>query len=412
MTQRLVIIEPNLRTVGGHCYDYVRVIAREARDAGIEVQGAFHADARDEVTALGMPFTRSFHRSAPAPEQRTGLGRVAVALMGEQAANTLRRVMLGAPATEDEAALTRVRSFADELAEVLAGAQWTAGVRAYFPTVFWPEAAIVAQQSRAITDKGAALSVCLRFDPPEGVEGRAILRQAAESNRAIDWCADTDQLAAAYADILGAPVRTIRIPIDLEALAERLPRRTAPPPVRIAFIGESRREKGFHLLPDVIARVLWDDSSEVVFDIQVLEGEAPMDGAVRAAVTRLKEMAGPRLNVHFGALGFEAFHDALTRAHVILLPYAPEAYARRSSSLLVEGLAAGLAIVAPSAPSWLRHAIEHEGATRNAFWFDGGAEALTDALKEAVAAVRAGALDPPRRPACAVTAPAPWTEAG
>lgn len=407
MTRRLVIIEQNLRTVGGHCYDYVRVVAREAKAAGIAVEGVFHAAADAEVAALGFPFARVFHRAATTPETRTGLGRIAVALIGEGAANRLRRTMLGAPETEDDTALARVGAFGEELAAAIAGVQWRAGDRAYFPTVFWPEAAIVAAQADAITAKGAVLSVCLRFDPPETEEAKAHLRRAAEHNRAIDWCADTDELAAAYGDILGAPVRTIRIPIDLDALAAALPSRAAPPPVRLAFIGESRREKGFHLLPDVIDAVRARHGADAPFLVQIL-GESGADAEIAAAARRLRAMRD--VEIMEGALDQARFQRVLTQAHVLLLPYLAGNYRRRSSSLLVEGIAAGLAMVTPAAASWLSRTIAREGVADNAFPFAGDARACADATSRAIKAVQTGRVLPPRRPRCASEAPAPWTE--
>lgn len=407
MTRRLVIIEPNLRTVGGHCYDYVRVIAREAKAAGIAVEGVFHAAADDDVAALGFPFARVFHRVAATPEARTGLGKIAVALMGEGAANRLRRAVLGAPETEDDTALARVGAFGEELSVALAGVQWREGDRAYFPTVFWPEAAIAAMQAEAMTAKGAVVSVCLRFDPPDTEDAKAHLRRAAESNRAIDWCADTDELAAAYGDILGAPVRTIRIPIDLEALAAALPSRAAPPPVRIAFIGESRREKGFHLLPDVIDAVRARHGADARFLVQIL-GESGADAEVAAAARRLRAMRD--VEVMDGALDQARFQRVLTEAHVLLLPYLAGNYQRRSSSLLVEGIAAGLAMVTPAAPSWMSRTLAREGVSENAFPFAGDARACADATSRAIEAVQAGRILPPRRPHCAAEAVAPWIE--
>jgi hypothetical protein len=407
MTRRLAIIEPHLRSVGGHCYDYVRVIAGEALSAGMAVEGVFHAAADADVSALGFPFLRVFHAATRVAETRTGLGRMAVALMGEAAANRLRRAVLGAPGTEEETALMRAAAFGDELAEAIAGIAWRSGDRAYFPTVFWPEAAIVARQAEAITRRGAAVSVCLRFDPPQTDEAKAHLRHAAETNRAIDWCADTDELAASYGAILGANVRAVRVPIDLDGLATALSARAPPLPVTVAFIGESRREKGFHLLPDVIEAVRQQHGEEARFLVQVL-GDTSADREIAAAARRLRAMAG--VEILSGALDQRRFQGALAAAHVLLLPYQASAYQRRSSSLLVEGIAAGLALVTPAEPSWISRTLSREKATLNAFPFAGGAAQCAEALSKAIAAVKEGRIPQPRRPDCATIAPAPWLE--
>lgn len=409
MTKHLVIVEPNLKTVGGHCFGYVRVISREALAAGFSVEGVFHAQASEDVAALGFPFHRVFRRAGAVDETRTGLGRLAVSLMGESAANRLRRVLLGAPIGEDEASLLRAAPFADELAEGISAVTWNSETRAYFPTVFWPEAALVALQSRAITDAGAQVSVCLRFDPPEQPSGQTQLRDAAQTNAAIDWCSDTDELAAAYAAILGRPVRTIRIPVDLDALRQRSGERAPAPPVRVAFIGESRREKGFHLLPQLVADVVNNGDADVRFTIQLLRPKSNADPVIAGAVKRLEALAGDRLHLVEGALDHDAFHAILASSHVLLLPYEPRSYARRSSGLLVEGLAAGLAIVAPGADSWMSLTIAKERAEANVFTFD-HADGLEDAVRRAARATVDLRLSPARAPSCATVPPAPWTD--
>lgn len=409
MTRRLVIIEPNLKTVGGHCYDYVRLISREAIAAGFAVHGAFHASASAEIATLGFPYLRVFRRAPVAPQSRTGLGALATAVMGEPATQWLRRAVLGAPANEDDATLARAAPFADELADAIAAFAWTPTDRVYFPTLFWAEAAMVALESRAITDCGARVSVCLRFDPPESEDGRTRLRDAAALNAAIDWCADTDELAAAYADILERPVRVIRIPVDLERLQRDCALRPAPPPVRVAFIGESRSEKGFHLLPDLVADLRRDMGDDVRFTIQVMPGEAGADAAVTKAIDRLRPSAAG-VDLVYGALDQDAFHDVLAASHLLLLPYAPKAYERRSSGLLVEGLAAGLAIVTPAADSWVTRTIARNGARDSAFTYDDGDAGLCGAVLRAARAIAGGQVIAARAPSCATLPSAPWTD--
>ncbi|KAF0182040.1 MAG: group 1 glycosyl transferase [Alphaproteobacteria bacterium] len=409
MTRRLVIIEPNLRTVGGHCFDYVRVIAREAAAAGFAVRGVFHAEAAPEIAALGIPFTRVFRRASPVPQSRTGLGGLAVAVLGEKTTQRLRRAVLGAPAGEDDATAARAAPFVDELAQAIASLDWKTGDRAYLPTLFWAEAVLAARQSHEITSRGARVSMCLRFDPPESAEGRDALRRAAMEAVAIDWCADTGELAAAYAAILGRTVRTIRIPVDLARLSEDAVQRPLPPPVRVAFIGESRREKGFHLLPDIVATVRRDADAEVRFTIQLMPGEAGADPSVTKAMARLRAGADGVDLVH-GALDQDAFHGVLAASHVLLLPYAANAYARRSSGLLVEGLAAGLAIVTPAAESWITRTIACNGAETGAFTYEDGEAGLPGAVLRAVRAVAGGLVVTPRAPDCATMDAAPWTD--
>jgi glycosyltransferase involved in cell wall biosynthesis len=325
-------------------------------------------------------------------------------MLGEKATQRLRRAVLGAPAGEDDATVARAAPFAGELADAIASFDWKAGDRAYCPTLFWAEAVHAARQAAEITARGARVSMCLRFDPPTGADGRDALRRAAGESAAIDWCADTDELAGAYDAILGRAVRTIRIPIDLARLGEDAARRPAPAPVRVAFIGESRREKGFHLLPDLVAAVRRE--ADVRFTIQLMAGEAGADASVTKAMARLRVGADGVDLVH-GALDQDGFHGVLAASHVLLLPYASDAYARRSSGLLVEGLAAGLAIVTPAADSWITRTIARNDA--GAFTYD-DPEDLPGAVLRAVRAIAGGTIVTPRAPDCATLASAPWTD--
>jgi hypothetical protein len=132
------------------------------------------------------------------------------------------------------------------------------------------------------------------------------------------------------------------------------------------------------------------------------------DDGVAAASRRLGELAGDGVELIDGAVDRAAFEAALSESHILLLPYDPEIYARRSSGLLVEGLASGIAIVAPSQPSWLTRTIAEEHAHGRSFLYDDEEEGFEESVIRAARWALAGPHPVPAAPLCATVKPAPW----
>jgi glycosyltransferase involved in cell wall biosynthesis len=271
-------------------------------------------------------------------------------MMGEAAYAGLRDVLRRAdPSPSAGAALEPSQAFITDMRAVIADARPRSQDRIFLPNLHWHEAAWLAGELSAAAP-ATEVQMVLRFDPPADEAGQAVLQQAGAG--AVSWFADTEELASAYARLLNRPVRRIPIPIDGEAIRSAARQRAASP-ATVLYLGESRREKGFHLLPEIIERT-WAGQPAVRFIVQVSPNIAGGEKDIGKAVAALRKLQGPRVELRPSAVPSEDFPSLLASGQILLLPYQADAYRLRSSGLLVQGLASGLRIVAPAEPSWLR----------------------------------------------------------
>lgn len=402
---RLTVIDPTLRDRAGHNFDYAKLVAADARAAGFAVRVVAHAhfDVRDEALDFAVtPWFSSGLKDAPPP----GLAARLRSMLPEGAARALahlKRSVAPPAADADERALAaRADGFSQQLQALLPELALGAPERLFFPTLSWAdtiEATRVAGQARETL-------IMLRFDPPEAAWAQAQLKAAAESaGDRVHWLSDTRPLAEAYAGIIGKRVTVAPIPIDASALAAVAATRQRPPPVRVVFVGESRVEKGAAVLPAIVRAVLAHrDGRDINFSVQTLANIEGGEPGIAAALAELDTLAGPRVEILRGELSSEAFHHVLGRGHILLAPYDPAAYRMRSSGLIVQALAAGLAIVAPAANSWIARTLTDEGAA--SFCYAGGEDSIVRAVLSAAAHIRDRSIAP-RVPAVA-RIPVPW----
>ncbi|MBP2161881.1 MULTISPECIES: glycosyltransferase [Asticcacaulis] len=154
---------------------------------------------------------------------------------------------------------------------------------------------------------------------------------------------DTVPLTAQYEELGSGPF----IPLPIPAPEVRSPRRKSGQPIRIAYLGDARTEKGFQYLPALVRAVrdsLW--RSRVVFDVQCYlpEGHSPVD--MLQTIESLKRLQGPHLELHFGALSADGYSKAIERSDAILIAYDRGNYSARSSGIFIEALCSGRPVIA------------------------------------------------------------------
>lgn len=165
---------------------------------------------------------------------------------------------------------------------------------------------------------------------------------------------DTEELTEAYVAATGLPFETLPIPFRTDRITPR--NRRAGEPLRLTFLGDARDEKGFHWLPDLIDG-LSDEAraGRVTFALQASLLSPQYNPESIPAMARVRALADePYMELHGldAPLTPEQYFDLLSRADVMLCPYSPENYRRRSSGTLTEALAAGIPTVVP-ADTWL-----------------------------------------------------------
>ncbi|HVK17097.1 MAG TPA: hypothetical protein VM533_09110, partial [Fimbriiglobus sp.] len=165
---------------------------------------------------------------------------------------------------------------------------------------------------------------------------------------------DTEELTEAYIAATGLPFETLPIPFRTDRIAPR--NRRPGDPLRLTFLGDARDEKGFHWIPDLIDGLRHEaEAGRVTFALQASLLAPQYNPESVPAMARIRALADePYLELHGldAPLTPEQYFDLLSQADVMLCPYSPENYKRRSSGTLTEALAAGIPTVVP-ADTWL-----------------------------------------------------------
>ncbi len=192
---------------------------------------------------------------------------------------------------------------------------------------------------------------------------------------------DTEELTEAYVAATGLPFETLPIPFRTDRIAPRV--RRPDDPLRLTFLGDARDEKGFHWLPDLIDGLKEEaEAGLVTFALQASLLSPQYNPESVPAMARVRALADePYMELHGldAPLSPEQYFDLLSRADVMLCPYSPENYKRRSSGTLTEALAAGIPTVVP-ADTWLHR--QQPSGTGESFT---DRESFVDAVRQVVA---------------------------
>ena len=121
--------------------------------------------------------------------------------------------------------------------------------------------------------------------------------------------------------------------------------------VVFGYFGEARREKGFHLLPEIVEKLISIyGAKRVQFAIQVSAAPDNDTDEVRAARARLERLAEihkvhTAIRLYHELPDMNGYYTALAGCDALLMPYDAGAYQVRGSGVALEGLALGIPIV-------------------------------------------------------------------
>ena len=165
----------------------------------------------------------------------------------------------------------------------------------------------------------------------------------------VSFYTDTDELTAQYNRLGAAEFHTVPIPHTHRPAPEK-----PAGPLRLIYVGDARKEKGFHLIPHVLQE-LWQDYAATGRIACTLQANYNIpQGEPEAVIAKgsLLGMSRDVVQLLDKPLSSEQYAALLLSGDINLLLYDRDNYYARSSGILVESLAAGMPVVAP-AGSWL-----------------------------------------------------------
>jgi glycosyltransferase involved in cell wall biosynthesis len=155
--------------------------------------------------------------------------------------------------------------------------------------------------------------------------------------RRLCFTVENEAMRAAYQREFGIEARILPIPF----VGARSKTAKAGP-VRIGFFGDSKCDKGFHLLPEAIA-LCQESKLAAEFVVQIHHNHwEPRTIAAERAIRALKD-----IRLVEGILSCEDYESLTGEMDVMLLPYDPIAFGpARGSGIFTESVAAGRPVVA------------------------------------------------------------------
>ncbi len=197
--------------------------------------------------------------------------------------------------------------------------------------------------------------------------------------RSLFFTVENAALRTLFRKDFGVQTRILPVPFGASG-----PPRTMEGRVRLGYFGDSRCDKGFHLLPRAIA-LCQRDGLDAEFAVQIQHGG--WDQRTIEAEAALRALKGVRFVE--GVLSSEDYAAWTGRTDVMLLPYDPVAFgAARGSGIFTESVAAGRPVVA-SRGTFAGTSVENNQAEGEVF-----APHTSEALAAAIARLI------PRLPAC------------
>jgi glycosyltransferase involved in cell wall biosynthesis len=183
----------------------------------------------------------------------------------------------------------------------------------------------------------------------EYVRAFAKFDELASNGTKIFFVAETQAMADHFRQMTDCPIALAPLQYGaLEASSMSGVAGESAERVRVTFAGNSRYEKGFFLLPDIIERV-WEFEPGVNFIVHADLASAPTE--LNEVIARLRSF-GDRVELISGALSSSAYYEILKSSSILIMPYDSKAYRNRGSGIALEAIALGIPSVVPAAASF------------------------------------------------------------
>jgi glycosyltransferase involved in cell wall biosynthesis len=183
----------------------------------------------------------------------------------------------------------------------------------------------------------------------------------------------TDLLAEELSDLLGTRVAVAPLPLEYGDPGLDSSARPDPQLPRVAVLGGTRREKGSHLLPEIIRACR--SQVQVEFLVELANDTLTAEEAEKLA--RIAEE--PHVHVIRDPMTMPEYNAAIKSADIGLFPYEIIPYRKRTSGVFAEAVAYGKPVVAPRG-TWMAEQIAAGRAAGTIF-----EELQPDAIARAIA---------------------------
>lgn len=362
---RLYVVDPNLKNLTGHHFEYDRSLVDPALRRGYQFLALGHKDA-DDVIRKALPFAPAFSRTIwdtfPAVAAIPAVGAAASHLISNVSFYSVLRTWL-TPAVLGADAVVLCHMIRPH--QLLGWAWWFSQLRA-------------AERPRLV--------LLFRYIPEWFVDNRfvrdafRILDDASADGR-VRLATDSDRLAADYARLLQKQMAVFPIPHTNPEMVGRSPRRLPAKRPHFVSVGSARDEKGIlEVLESILALHARGALRDMVFTVQVNDIYAPKSrDAILDAIAEIRHLDLSNVTLVEASLPTADYYALLDSADVVLLPYWRSIYQARTSGILAEALGAGKVVIATE-DTWLGDQIVTYGA--GVLCADHDAAALTNAILE------------------------------
>lgn len=190
--------------------------------------------------------------------------------------------------------------------------------------------------------------------PSEVGDAGSQLREAFGPCAALDgepgwrlWT-DSEELTARYREATGRQFGTL--PVPHTRYSPTMARNEGP--FHILYLGDARREKGFHHLPALVKALNSAKPGRFAFSIQAHAASPSPEREIVEAREELRRLSELGVTLFSRPLDPPEYRQLLDSGDLSLLPYDRSAYAARSSGVFAESLAAGIPTIVP-ADTWM-----------------------------------------------------------
>jgi hypothetical protein len=375
--KKLIILDPSLKNMGGHFYEYDAAIAGAALRRAMPTWIYVHKSCDGGLTIPGGEIHPWFSAewSAAGGRARTTARfflsklplalRIPLAKIGRHVWSLTKR-QPRKTVTADTATLSAAaRLFENEVAAALRHANCSCDDIIFLPTIRTSELFALWKAVQRTPDfQLLQFHVVLRRDaaemdlPEDGAPGISFLfreMQAGPAGKAFRFYCDTAQLCVDYTSLIAGALEFGLLPIPFPNPGPdpaSLEKWSTGPAIKLVYLGGARVEKGFHLIPSAVRFLQKSYQGKILWRLQ-----APMSAGLEEpeVMEARREMASVRdgsMELVERNLTSAEFQSLLLSADIVLLPYLREFYRARSSGILVQVLAAGKPVVIPS-DTWL-----------------------------------------------------------